>query len=118
MRGEPVHGELITDGDSGNLTALKLFKAGQTTEHTLASDESLHICSVFISIEAGGDAVLVADSKADGRYIAYGNFAANGGIVRDYAFFPYVCPRGVTPKFSGAGEALSVCIIEGFITKV
>lgn len=115
-QGEPVHGELITDGNASSLTVLVLYQSGSVTVRTLAADEFFTITDVLIILEDGGDFSLVADSAAAGRYIAHGNAAANGGLSRQLSN-PYVCPKGVTPKFSGAAANRSVCTVEGFITK-
>ena len=115
-RGEPVHLELITDGNASTLTVLKIYNSGSTTERTLASDERLNITDIQILLEAGGDFALVADAAAAGKYIAYGSVQAQGGVVKHFET-PYSCPLGVTPKFSGAASDRNVCICEGFITK-
>lgn len=114
--GEPVHGELVTDGDASGLTVLILYTSGSVTVRTLAVDEFLTVTDLCIILEDGGDFSLVADSAAAGKYIAHGNAAANGGLARSFNT-PYVCPEGVTPKFSGAAANRSVCTIEGYITK-
>lgn len=121
MRGDPVHMELIVEGDASTLTAVSIFNAGQTSTRTLADDEYLHIMELHIVIEAGGDYSLVADSAAAGRYIAHGQAAEDGGL---HVFFgetgAYRCPKGVVPKFAGPaaqGAERSSCIMQGYITK-
>lgn len=116
--GDPVHGELITDGDASTATVLVLYKSGTTTVRTLAADEFLSITDVLIVSEDGGDISLLAGSAgAAGKYIVHGNFAANGGVDKSFST-PYTCPIGVTPYFKGAAANLDVCVIEGFITKI
>jgi len=117
QRGEPFHGERIVDGDASTLTALLLYKAGSTTAFTLASNERLSITRVTIMNETGGDTALLADSAAAGKYIFEGSLFAQGGIDKDYSDFPYVCTKGVTPKFKGATTNKSTCIVEGFVTR-
>ncbi len=114
MQGDPVHAELIVDGDSSTLTVLKLYTSGTVTERALAANEFFCITDVFIQTQDGGDIALVADEAAAGKYIVYGNVAATGGVARRYEY-PYVCPKGVVPKFSGAAANRNVCILEGFI---
>ncbi len=115
--GEPVHGELIKDGDSSTLAVLTLYMSGTTTERTLGDDERLCITDVSIRNETGGDTFLVAGAAAAaGKYIFYGSVIAKDGVERHYTE-PYACPLGVVPYFAGAGSNLNSCIIEGFITK-
>lgn len=109
-----VHGEIIKDGDaSGGETAV-LYDSGGTTVRTLASTEFLHITSLFVNVESGGDVSLVADSKAAGRYIVHGNLPENGIIEHNVN---YRCPRGKVPKFFGAAENLNVVLFEGYIVE-
>lgn len=115
-RGEPIHGERIVDGDASTLTVLTLYKSGTVTVRVLAVDEWLVITDYQIQLESGGDYSLLANSAAGGRYIAHGNAAANGGIAMSLVS-PYVCPKGVVPKFAGANANRSTCIVEGYIVK-
>lgn len=114
--GELVHGEAYIDGNASTGIALTLYRSGETTERTLASDEYLNIYAVHMQSETGGDLALLADSDAAGRRILIGNYAANGGVDKEYVV-PYTCPRGVVPKFFGAATGRNTCIIEGTITK-
>jgi hypothetical protein len=115
-RGEPVHFERIVDGDATTLTAVVLYTSGGVTVRTLASDEFLTVTEFQIVLESGGDYSFVADTAVAGRYLAFGNAAANGGIEHS-ARIGYTCPKGVTPKFAGAGTNRSTCIGEGYISK-
>lgn len=117
MHGEPVHGERIVDGDSSALTVLALYKDGTTTVRTLAADEHLYITDVIISLETAADFSLVADSGAGGRYIVWGTSSVHYRTIVIQFRTPYCCPKGVVPKFSGAGTNRSACLIQGFITK-
>jgi len=116
MRGQPFHAERIVDGDASTLTALTLFKSGNAGDDTfeLAANQHLVVTDVYIQTEAGGDFALVADSAAAGRYIAFGNVAANGGVVM-HLNTPYTCPKGVTPKFQGPTTNRTACIVHGWV---
>jgi hypothetical protein len=116
MHGEPVHAERIVDGNSSALAVLKLFVSGTATERALGADEYFHITDVYIQLQAGGAFALVADAATDGLTVRRGVAAANGDVQANL-HVPYVCPKGVVPKFSGAASGLNVCIVEGFITK-
>ena len=116
QRGEPFHGERIVDGDASTLTVLSIFKAGSLTAYTLGAKEHLCITRVTILCETGGDVALIAAAvAAAGTYIVEGSLIAQGGIDKDYGAYPYVCPVGVVPYFSGPASNKTTCIIEGFI---
>lgn len=112
-----IHAERVVDGDASALTALTLYEAGSTTERTLKSTEFLHITDVIIIDEEAVDISLVADSAAGGRYIVQANIPTKVPLVINFKT-PYICPRGVVPKFAGGSGAAarSMCIIQGFIT--
>jgi len=116
MRGEPVHGESITDGDASGGVAVKLYGAGTVTERVLGTKETLHVTDVQVLSETGGDVSLVADSKAAGRYVVHGTVDAKGGIVLHF-MEPYVCPVGKGLKLFGIATNIDSCLIQGFITK-
>ncbi len=116
-KGEPVHGESITDGNASAGLDLTLYISGSETERELAANEFLVITDVYIQIEDGGDFTLSSSTAAAGKYIAHGNLAANGGIARHYSN-PFVCQLEEVPKFIGAAANRSSCIIEGYITRV
>lgn len=111
-----VHGERVVDGDASTLTVLTLYNAGSTTTRTLKSTEVLHITDVIIIDEEAVDVQLVADSAAGGRYIVQTKSAVSIPIVIPFRT-PYICPKGVVPKFAGGSGAAarSMCIIQGFI---
>jgi len=111
-----IHGERVVDGDASVLTALTLYEAGSVTERTLGATEILHITDVLIGDEENADVQLVADSAAGGRYIVSTKIAAGGVFNHSFAN-PYICPKGVVPKFAGgSGQgARSMCVIQGFI---
>lgn len=115
-RGEHVHGERVVDGAGSTATALLLYKSGSTTARSLASGEFLHITDVLISIETAADVSLLADAAAAGKYIFRGAMA-NTSVWSHSFGTPYVCPKGVVPKFTGSGSDRSSCLIEGFITQ-
>lgn len=126
QKGNPIHGERIVDGDASVLTALTLFRSGGFTadtppvavERTLAAKEYLIIARVTILCETGGDVALVAGAvAAAGKYIVEGNLIPRGGITKDYGDYPYVCPVGVVPYFSGPASNKTTCIIEGYIAQ-
>ena len=106
-----IHGERIVDGDASTLTAIVLYEAGSVTIRTLASTEVLHITSGLIITETAGDVQFLADSAAAGRYIVQTKSAAGQPIPIP----PYVCPKGVTPKFAGVSSNRNQCTIQGFI---
>lgn len=115
MAGYQVHGERVLDGDASTLTVLTLYEAGSTKARSLATTEFLHITDVIISDEENADVQLVADSAAGGRYIVSTKIAA-GGLVHIAFKNPYICPKGVVPKFAGgSGATKSMCVIQGFI---
>ena len=115
MAGYNIHAERIVDGDASTLTALTLYEAGSTTERTLAATEVLHITDVVIIDEEAADTQLIADSAAGGRYIVSTKTAVSIPIIIHFST-PYICPKGVVPKFKGgSGQAQSMCICQGFI---
>lgn len=114
LRGEEIHGESITDGDSSGGIAVTLYKSGTVTERTLAATEILYITDVQIYNETGGDTWLCADGKVDGEYVAHANLAANGGIILHFNQ-PRACAKGTGLVFFGAGTNIGSCVIEGFI---
>jgi len=116
LRGDPIHGERIVDGDASTLTALSIFDDGETDTRTLADDEAIYVTDVMITSESGGDIFLVADAAAAGKYIFAGNLDAKDTVVMSFSS-PYRCPLGVVPKFAGGGSDKNSCIIQGFIVK-
>lgn len=124
--GEAVHGERVIDGDASTATVLKLYKSGNfdasvdAVERELATDEFLNITDVVIIDEEAADVMLVADAAAAGKYIVFTKSVIGIPIVVNFnKDYPYVCPKGVVPKFTGGSGAAarSMCIIQGFITK-
>ena len=112
-----VHGERIVDADASTLTVLSLFNSGSVTPRTLLATEFLHIVDILIIDEEAADVRLVADSAAVGKYIVQTKTAVSIPINIHF-HQPYVCPRGVVPKFSGgSGSTRSMCVIQGFITE-
>jgi len=111
-----VHGERVIDGDASALTALILYDSGSVVVRTLLATEVLHITDVVIIDEEAADIQLVADSAAAGRYIVQTKSAVGVPIVIHFNM-PYVCPKGVVPKFAGGSGAAarSMCVIQGFI---
>lgn len=122
IRGDEVHGELIVDGNASALTVLTVYKsggfsaAGVAVARPVAADEFLCITDVLISVESAGDVQLLADSAAAGKYIVSAGMTTFDSRTIHFVE-PYVCPVGVTPKFSGPGTHRSSCIIQGYITK-
>lgn len=124
MHGEPIHGERVIDGDASTATALTLFKSGDfdasadAVERTLAANEYVNITDVVIIDEEAADISLVADAAAAGKYIVFTKSVVGIPIIIHFNE-PYVCPKGVVPKFTGGsgGTSRSMCIIQGFITK-
>ena len=116
MAGYNIHAERIVDGDASTLTVLTLYEAGSTTTRTLLATEVFHITDVLIIDGEAADIALVADSAAGGRYIVFAESAAGVPIIVHFNN-PYVCPRGVIPKFSGgSGQGKrSMCVLQGFI---
>jgi len=122
--GEPIHGERVIDGAANTATALTLFKSGDfdvdgnAVERELASNEYLNITDVVIIDEEAVDVMLVADAAAAGKYIIFTKSVIGIPIVVNFRR-PYVCPKGVVPKFTGGSGAAarSMCVIQGFITK-
>ena len=109
-----IHGERVIDGASSTLTVLTLYESGSVTTRSLGSTEVLHITDVVIMTEDASDVELVVDSAAAGRYIVNSKTAAGVPIVINYSK-PFVCPKGVVPKFKGGGANRNMCTIEGFI---
>lgn len=112
--GDPIHGEILDDGDSSSGVAVVLYTSGSTTVRVLGSREVLHITDIKIVTETGGTISLVSDSKADGRYLFHGVLDAKGGVVVHDAS-PFVCPPGTGLKLFGAATNLDTCIVEGFV---
>lgn len=121
-RGDEIHGERIVDGDASVLTALTIYKSGGFTAagvavaRPIAADEFLCITDVIITLQSASDYSLLADSAAAGKYIVQAASDTFGGIVLHF-IEPYVCPMGVTPKFSSSGVERNSCIIQGYVTK-
>lgn len=109
-----IHAERVIDGVSSTLTVLTLYEAGSTTTRSLKSTEVLHITDVIIMTEDASDVELVVDSAAGGRYIVNTKTAAGIPIVINYSK-PFICPKGVVPKFKGGGANRNMCVCEGFI---
>lgn len=116
MAGFNIHGERVIDGASSTLTVLTLYEAGSTTTRALASTEVLHITDVIIMTEDASDVELVVDSAAAGRYIINTKTAAGVPIVINFNN-PYICPKGIVPKFKGGGANRNMCIIQGWISE-
>ena len=122
LRGEPVHGECITDGDASAGIPVVLYEPGNFTAagiavvRELTADEILYVTDVQILCETGGDIFLCADGKVAGEYVAHGALDAKGGIILHFEQ-----PRGGAPgtglKLFGAATNINSCIIEGFITQ-
>ncbi|MCK5608611.1 hypothetical protein KAR91_42405 [Candidatus Pacearchaeota archaeon] len=110
-----VHGERIVDGDASTLTVLALYDAGSpNTARTLGAKERLHITDVIILQETTGDAILVADAAAAGKYIVSAGIAAGVPLVIHFNS-PYICPAGTIPKYAGTSSNRSMCVIQGFV---
>lgn len=115
MAGYNVHGERVVDGDASTLAVLTLYEAGSVTARVLGSTEILHITDIVIIDEESTDVQLVVDSAAAGRYLVSTKTAIGVPIIINFVS-PYVCPKGVVPKFAGgSGSTRSMCIIQGFI---
>ena len=108
--GYNIRAERVVDGDASTLTALTLYEAGSMTERTLLSTEVLHVCDGQIVTETAGDVQLVADSAAAGRYLV-NTKSASGHPIR---VLPYICPKGVVPKFAGVSSNRNSCILNCF----
>ena len=111
-----VHGERVLDGNASTTTALTLYESGSGTERTLLSKEFLHITDVLILTETAGDISLTVDTEAAGKYIVITKTAAGVPIMIHFAT-PFICPRGVVPKFVGVGSNRNQCTIQGFINQ-
>ena len=110
-----VHGERLVDGNAATLTVLKLYDAGSpATERALGAKERLHITDVIIILETAGDAILVADAAAAGKYIVSAGIAAGIPLVIHFNS-PYICPAATIPEFAGSGTNKSMCVIQGFV---
>jgi len=110
-----VHAERIVDGDATTLTVLSLYDAGSPdTARALTAKERLHITDVLIVLETAGDAVLVADAAAAGKYIVSAGLASGVPMVVHFNS-PYICAAGTIPKFSGSSTNKSMCVVQGFI---
>jgi len=116
LRGDPVHGELVTDGDSSTLTVLVLYTAGGVAVRTLAADEFLSITDYVIATESAAEVRLVADTDVAGRRIVAEATTTFAHLEHHYSE-PYACPLGVVPKFAGSASNVSSCLIQGFISK-
>lgn len=122
LRGEPVHGEAILDGDASGGIAVVLYEpsnfsaAGAAVVRTLQDGERLYVTDVQIANEAGGDTWLCADDKVAGEYVSHANLAANGGIVVHFEQ-PRACAPATGLTFFGGAQGLNACIIEGFVTQ-
>lgn len=122
IRGDEIHGERIVDGNASALTVLVIYKsggftaAGAAVARPIAADEFLCITDITISIETAADVSLLANAAAAGKYIFEGAMANTSLFVKHFEE-PYVCPKGVTPKFKGSGSNKSSCTIQGYVTK-
>lgn len=110
--GYNIRAERVVDGDASTLTALTLYEAGSPdTERTLLATEVLHICDGQIITETAGDVQLVVDTAAASRYLVNTKSAA-GHPIR---VLPYICEKGVVPKFAGVSSNRNSCILNCFI---
>ena len=112
--GEAIRGGRVVDGDASTLTAITLYPAGSLTARALASSEFLNITSLHIMVETAGDVLLQA--TADLAIVDAG-LPETGGLTHQFDP-PFVCPKGLVPKFSWPASNKSSCIITGYITKV
>ena len=115
-RGNPIHGESITDGNASSGIAVTLYDGGSLTEHTVGDDEIVYITDIQIASEPGGDVSLCADGKVAGEYLWHGTLDAKDQISVHFNT-PRACVRGSTLVFFGGASDLNTCIVEGFITK-
>lgn len=118
-RGEQVMGVALLDGNGSAGVTMTLYRAGETTERTLAATEHLYITDVDVVTEVGGDIYVDCDSDADGDHdlfdiLVAGTFDAKGGLSRRYVT-PHQCPKGKKPKLFGIATGLDTCVIHGFI---
>lgn len=122
LRGDPVHGECITDGDASGGIAVVLYRpsaftaAGVAVVRTLEDNERLYVTDVQILCETGGDVSLCADGKVAGEYVAHGTVDAKGGIILHFQQ-PRACAPGTGLTLFGAATNINSCIIEGYITQ-
>lgn len=116
MRGDPVHLELVVDGDASTPTEMMMYTSGTDTVRVLAANEFLSIVDIWISSEVGGDFSLTAGSAGAGKYVLHGSVFAKFPVVSNLSK-PFTCPKGVLPYFTGVSTHRDVCIIEGFVTK-
>ena len=106
-----IHAERIVDGNAGTLTAVTLYDMGSSDTRTLKSTETLLIHDYMIVTEDAADVELVVDSAAAGKYLVDVKTAA-GIPIRQSFRNPYICPKGVVPKFKGAGANKSMCVLQ------
>lgn len=111
--GEPVHGEVVSADASGGV-AFKLYKSGETGEHTLAATEYVNITDYSVIRAVAETFAIVADTDVAGKRVVKNPGTAAAGVDRALAQ-PFVCPAGVTPKLIAAAGDI-VAVIEGFIT--
>jgi hypothetical protein len=116
MPSEKVHGECVgTDADTTAGQAVILYEHGGVKPRTLGADETLIVTQVTLFVtEVGGECFLCSNTKAAGRYVFLGVFAANGGFSRTLDE-PYVCPRGTGLVLFGIATGKDHITIEGEI---
>lgn len=119
LRGTPIHGEAIIDGDASGGIDMILYESGSVTVHPLQPNESIYVTDVQISSEKAADVSLCADGKVAGEYIVHHKSGAADGITRIVNFQqPRACAAGTNLKFYGGNGNLNSCVIEGFIIEV
>lgn len=109
--GDEFHGELSSADTTGGV-AFTLYDAGSVTERTLGANERLVITSWSASL-TGNDGMIVADSDAAGRHVAYIPSGYSSGEIPG----GHTCPLGVVPKVIGTQAGQDDVLIRGYIRK-
>lgn len=119
--GAVFHGEFSSSDASALSEAnsrILLYGAGSTTAITLASTDRVHITDILIVAAVALTVTIYdgADNTAGaGEVVAYGDFAANGGVAHSTALSPHVCQAGTWPKVKTSGAGAVKVVIRGRI---
>lgn len=78
---------ILHSADASSGVAVPIYKSGESSAFTPASDDFLEITDVDLVTVAGGDSYIVCGADAtlgNGETVARGTFAANGGISKQF----------------------------------
>lgn len=121
VRGVPIHGEAILDGDASGGIATLLYPMPGGAARTLGSDEYLHITDLTVANETGGDTWYDVDADGDDDHdvgeVIFSAMMDAKDFIHIQFVTPFICPKGKVPKLYGAANNRNVATIQGFITQ-